>query len=61
MGDRSIMYELTKPEVFLSAFDGTFEKGTNEFVSEPAQQKLVEQLTALKELARRPSDERAVD
>ena len=45
------LFVLNKPEVMLSAFDGTFDKETGELVSERSQQKVVEQLEALKELA----------
>ena len=45
------LFVLNKPEVFLSSFDGTFDKESSELVSEPAQESLVKQLGALKELS----------
>lgn len=43
------LYFLNKPEVFLSAFDGSFKDGA--LVSEKAQGQLLHQLEALKELS----------
>ena len=45
------LFVLNKPEVFLSSFDGTFDKESSELVSEQAQESLVKQLGALKELS----------
>ena len=45
------VFVLNKPEVFLSAFDGTFDKETSELVSTDKQELLVQQLEALKELS----------
>ncbi len=45
------IFVLNKPEVFLSAFDGTFDKETSELVSTDKQELLVQQLEALKELS----------
>ena len=45
------LFVLNKPEVFLSSFDGTFDKESLELVSEHAQESLVKQLEALKELS----------
>merc|ERR1712119_60548 len=45
------LFVLNKPEVFLSSFDGTFDKESLELVSEKAQDNLVKQLEALKELS----------
>jgi len=45
------LFVLNKPEVMLSSFDGTFEKETAELVSDHAQEQLVQQLEALKELS----------
>ena len=45
------LFVLNKPEVFLSAFDGTFDKESSELVSTDKQELLVQQLTALKELS----------
>ena len=45
------LFVLNKPEVFLSSFDGTFDKESSELVSEHAQESLVKQLGALKELS----------
>lgn len=47
------LYVLNKPEVFLSAFDGTFDKVTSELVSTQSQEKLLEQLEALKMLGQK--------
>ncbi|KAL7570992.1 hypothetical protein ACA910_002614 [Epithemia clementina (nom. ined.)] len=47
------LYVLNKPEVMFTAFDGTFDKATNELTSSHAQEKIVEQLVALKDLAER--------
>ena len=48
---RGRRFVLNKPEVFLSAFDGTFDKETSELVSTDKQELLVQQLEALKELS----------
>ena len=45
------LFVLNKPEVFLSAFDGTFDKETAELVSTDKQELLVQQLGALKDLS----------
>ena len=45
------LFVLNKPEVFLSAFDGTFDKETSELVSTDKQELLVQQLGALKDLS----------
>ena len=45
------LFVLNKPEVFLSAFDGTFDKESSELVSSDKQELLVQQLEALKELS----------
>ena len=45
------LFVLNKPEVFLSAFDGTFDKENSELVSTDKQELLVQQLEALKELS----------
>lgn len=45
------LFVLNKPEVFLSSFDGTFDKVSVELVSEHAQENLVKQLEALRELS----------
>jgi len=42
---------LNKPEVMLSAFDGTFDKESSELISTDKQELLVQQLEALKELS----------
>ena len=48
---RGRRFVLNKPEVFLSAFDGTFDKESSELVSSDKQELLVQQLEALKELS----------
>merc|ERR1712157_415708 len=45
------LYVLNKPEVFLSSFDGTFDADSSEIISEHAQENLVKQLEALKDLS----------
>merc|ERR1712013_282753 len=45
------LYVLNKPEVFLSSFDGTFDADSSELVSEHAQESVVKQLEALKDLS----------
>ena len=45
------LFVLNKPEVMFNAFDGTFDKETKELTSQQAQDRIVEQLVALKELA----------
>ena len=45
------LFVLNKPEVFLSAFDGTFDKESSELVSTDKQELLVQQLGALKDLS----------
>jgi chromate reductase len=51
---------VNKPEVMLSSFDGTFDKKTQELVSEKAQAMIVQQLTALKELSLKLNPKEAV-